>query len=77
MYNWARRDSNPHAGYPTRDFKSLASAIPPLARGVHVLGKPRVRQDVKLIHNGNQFAQLAGTDAPDKRLDRGNVCDVN
>ena len=29
---WARRESNPHEGYPPGDFKSPASAIPPLAR---------------------------------------------
>ena len=29
--HWCRRrDSNPHVGNPTRDFKSLVSAIPPL-----------------------------------------------
>jgi hypothetical protein len=28
--NWPRRDLNPHGGYPPRDFKSRASAIPPL-----------------------------------------------
>ena len=31
-FYWARRDSNPHEGYPSGDFKSPASAIPPLAR---------------------------------------------
>ena len=29
---WPRRDSNPHAPNGTRDFKSRASAIPPLGR---------------------------------------------
>src|SRR5579883_180378 len=29
--HWARRDSNPHAPSGARDFKSLVSAIPPLA----------------------------------------------
>ena len=27
---WLRRGSNPHGGYPPQDFKSCASAIPPL-----------------------------------------------
>ena len=29
--HWARRGSNPHAGCPAGDFKSPASAVPPLA----------------------------------------------
>jgi hypothetical protein len=29
---WPRRESNPHASYPALDFKSKASAIPPLGR---------------------------------------------
>ena len=33
VVNWPRRESNPHGGCPPLDFKSRASAIPPLGPG--------------------------------------------
>ena len=34
---WARRDLNPHTHLRAMDFKSIVSAIPPLARGKEAL----------------------------------------